>query len=238
LRLTDNSNLKNSVTRTLGGPVETLYVGENDSESAILDILCVWTPETVSGAAFHWRVENLNGTIPDPNPWSPTGRAFDSSGSPGTDSTTWTNPDPDGTVTREFKARVWLDSDNDAMFDSQEPTIDIPVTIVKIKRIEILANGTWTRLDGPPTEVLLLGTIYKFRAILDPDTASDGMLSWSGLSSDNGATTQVTFDEAGTGMPLTAIYGASRKTAAIDVIKPTLARMSYEKYDIDDREDK
>ena len=115
------------------------------------------------------------------------------------------------------------------------------IWFVGVSEIQINQNSTWTKVDGDPTEVILKGTIYDFKAIKDPSNAPQwpaGKPTWGGtLGSGTGETKQITFDSSGDGKTLTATCG-NTKTATINVIVPQIHRVKFDKYDIYDKQDK
>ena len=79
----------------------------------------------------------------------------------------------------ECTVECWLDGQPNDQEDSAKESVTI--VVVGVKNVQISANGTWHNVDGTPTEVLLKGTKYTFKAIPDPQNAEwpSGMPEWS-----------------------------------------------------------
>jgi hypothetical protein len=107
--------------------------------------------------------------------------------------------------------------------------------VVGVKKIQMdtTGNGDWVDVDGDPTEVLLKGTKYTFKAIKDPENAASWPSGWPTWSSswwnmsrtENGDQTVVTFTGQGDGNTLTATCGSSNRTVTMDSIVPQVKRM-------------
>ena len=102
------------------------------------------------------------------------------------------------------------------------------VTIVKVDKVLINANGGWDDVTGD-TIVVLQGSKYTFKALPEPSGSwPSGAPVWSGVTSGTGETLEVTFANSGS-YTLTVECGCTDpgKSVIIDVIVPQPEQVSF-----------